>query len=609
MSKTKERPIRNKKRNSKKKEEVQEEIRWPKIEYLQTKEEFDIAVGKHFIDFVNRTTKKGDKCIVGLSHGISPSGAYQYILDNYDKIKKPALLRYTFVNTILKRQDYHKNITDAHTFLKKLQEDGPLEKNQILGSSITEDSLEQYGKTFNRKLKLYLKENNKEGLDYVFTSSAVDGSVAGIRRKSDIFDSNELAALVKDGTGEALTITPKFLMKTRQIAFLATKSRKRLSLAWLFFKGGESDDCPSFLRYMDEVDKRLTVFVDDNALTWPQIVVERKTKYGISEIKIDLAKSFNPDRKTKIPVIVLIHGFLGLNSFDNLLTSVPTNKYITAAMHYGSIPYDLPPEEYSEHVVRNIDAVIKYFGELGHPVYLFDHSMGNIYFLMIDRLFNKLPGAKKYLKGRIGGNPFFGEEAKHALLGFMDTVIIPSISGVKNPLAKSLFYTMRTIIPLDGRRAVRKRSIRLSKTLIKKDTAFRDKIWNSVKERILYLMNQLDSLPQLNRIPIAKALNRLPAKVFVIQTYSAMLESLHHDKVSGLKHMKKNNIPVLILKSKRDAVAKYVDRIYDDEHCEIMDITNYQQNDLFAEHLYHMIFPIKTTAIIDEFISKTEINS
>ena len=89
----------------------------------------------------------------------------------------------------------------------------------------------------------------------------------------------------------------------------------------------------------------------------------------------------------KLPVVLLIHGFLGLNSFDGLLAAIPSHKYIAAAMHYGSIPSELPPSQYSRHIVANIDAVVSHFGSKGHPVYIFDHSMGNIYFLMIDRLF------------------------------------------------------------------------------------------------------------------------------------------------------------------------------------------------------------------------------
>ena len=54
--------------------------------------------------------------------------------------------------------------------------------------------------------------------------------------------------------------------------------------------------------------------------------------------------------------------------------------------------------------------------------------MGNIYFLMIDQHLEDYPGIKKYLCGRIGANPFFGEEAKHALIGFLDEVILPSMT-------------------------------------------------------------------------------------------------------------------------------------------------------------------------------------
>jgi hypothetical protein len=53
-------------------------------------------------------------------------------------------------------------------------------------------------------------------------------------------------------------------------------------------------------------------------------------------------------------------------------------------------------------------------------------------------------------------------------------------------------------------------------------------------------------------------------------------------------------------------VARYVPRIYEGENIEVMDVTNSQEEDLFREHLYHMVHPHRTTEMIDEFITKTE---
>jgi hypothetical protein len=305
-------------------------------------------------------------------------------------------------------------------------------------------------------------------------------------------------------------------------------------------------------------------------------------------------------------VVILLHGFLGLNSFDGLLATIPSHLYIAAAMHYGSIPNDLPPSEYSHHIAKNIDAVVDFFGSKGHPVYIFDHSMGNIYFMMIDKELNKYPAIKKYLKGRIGANPFFGEEAKHATLGFWDNVIIPALSHIKGLAAKTLVITLRGVIPMDSKAGVRRRGIVLSNWLIKKESGIRDRIWQAAKERILYLMTNMDSLPHLNRIPIERALNRIPAKVFAIQTHSALEQSIVFDKQHGLVNMPRNNIPVLILKSERDGVARYVPRIYEGKGVEVMDVTNPQEDDLFREHLYHMVHPHRTAQIIEEFITRTE---
>lgn len=578
----------------------------PETRYFLHKEEFDAAVGSDFIKRANKTTEKGQKFMVGLSHGQSPAGAYAYILDHYQELKHPQHIYYTFVNAPLARQQSLEGVTDARAFIRKLFRTGRVTREQVIGYNFNRESLEAYVEDFNRSVSGYLKEYQKEGFDYVFLASDPAGRVAAIERKSAAFGSTDIAVIIERKGRKELTGTPHFLLRSKRIAFLATKADKRRPLAWLYAVDARPDESPGFLRYLPQVEKRMTVFIDDRALTWPQIEITRKTPYGPSVIRVDTANPFNPDAKEKLPVIVMVHGFLGLNSFDGLLSTLPSHQYIAAAMHYGSIPSALPPAEYSHHVARNIEAVVEYFGIKGHPVYLLDHSMGNIYFLMMDRELDKYPGIKKYLRGRIGANPFFGEESKHAILGFLDNVILPALSLAKGLVAKSMLLTLRTLIPIDTKYAVRRRGINLSDWLIRKESGMRDRIWAAAKERILYLMTNMDSLPHLNRIPIERALNRLPAKVFAIQTHSALEQSIPFDRQEGLKHMPAHGIPVLILKSDRDGVARFVPRIYQGEGIEVMDVTNTTENDLFREHLYHMVQPRRTSEIIDRFIRKTE---
>lgn len=573
----------------------------PTSRYFKTKEEFDEAVGLDFIEQANKVTSSGQKFVVGLSHGISPSGVYEYILEHFKKLWYPELIRYTFVNSKLQRQRGLKDVTDAIGFLKKLLADGLIEKDQILGRSLDRNNMQAYADGLNEKLAQYLKDEGKTGLDFVFIASDPTGRVAGITRDSEAFGSTKLGMVVEADGEKELTLTPQFLLKSQRIAFLVTKQDKRRALAWLFYREGRPDKSPGFLRFMPEVEERMTVYVDDKALTWPQIAITRETQYGPTKIKIDLALPYENDPEDKRPVILLLHGFLGLNTFDGLLTAIPTSKYIAAAMHYGSIPNDLPPVRYSRFIVNNLNAVIDYFGSKGHPVYLFDHSMGNIYFMMMDKMWPELDATQKYLRGRIGANPFFGEEAKHALLGFMDNVILKSEQG---PIERAIFLAARNIIPWDSRRGVRTRGIALSNWLIGKESSMRDRIWVSIKARILHLMSNLGSLPHLNRIPIERALSRLPAKVFAIQTHSALEESKQFDRNKNLDNIKKAGVPILILKSERDSVARFVPKYYDDPSVQIIDVTNDNESDKFREHLYHMINPKDTTLIIDRFIQE-----
>lgn len=580
----------------------------PETKYFKSKEEFDQAVGKDFIYHANRTFKMGHKFLVGLSHGQSPAGAYQYIINHYHRITEPQNIYYTFVNSPLKSQEGLEGVMDAGTFLKRLLKEGLIKKEQVLGRTIEVDTIDTYRVEFNKMLGDFLKSNKKKGFDYAFLASNPRGRIAGIERNSKTFESREITEIVTIKKERELTTTPYFLMQTRHIAYLATKSDKRRPLAWLYCTTGKADESPSFIRYIKNVKKRVTVFIDDQALTWPQIEIKRDTPYGVSTIRLDMANPYKENSKEKLPVIILIHGFLGLNSFDGLLTHIPSTKYIAAAMHYGTIPSDLPVDEYSNHVMKNIDAVVSYFGANGHPVYIFDHSMGNTYFLMMDREIENLQGIKNHLKGRIGANPFFGEEAKYALIGFLDNVIIPSMSFSDAIIEKPFLVTFRRILPIDTKYGVRKRAINFTKMIISKDNAERSNIWTAIKSRIIYLMTNMDSLPHLNRIPIERALNKIPSKVFAIQSHSALKESKAFDQQHGLINMPNYRIPVLILKSERDGVAKFVPRLYEGKGVEIIDITDKKEKDLFREHLYHMVHPQHTAKLIDEFIQKAEAN-
>ena len=580
----------------------------PETKYFKTKDDFDKAVSKDFIYHANHTLSKGKKFLVGLSHGQSPAGAYQLIVQFFSKIKNRHNVYFTFVNSPLKSQENLSDVFTANLFLKKLVREGLITKEQVLGRNIKLDIDENDALEFNHEIKNFLEKNHKKGFDYVFLATNSKGRIAGIERNSKTFDSKEIAAIVTINKETELTTTPYFLMHSKRIAFLATKSEKRRPLAWLYSTNGKADESPSFIRHIENVKNRVTVFIDDKALTWPELVLQRETLYGVSNIRLDFANAYKPNAKEKLPVIILIHGFLGLNSFDGLLTTIPSTKYIAAAMHYGSIPNDLPVEDYSKHVAKNIETVVEYFGANGHPVYIFDHSMSNVYFLMIDKNIEQYPGIRKYLNGRIGANPFFGEEAKHALLGFLDNVIIPSMSFAGNLVEKSLMLTARKIIPLDSKSGVRKRSINLSEGLITKEESEKSMIWQAMKDRIVFLMTNMDSLPHLNRIPIERALNKVPPKIFAIQSLSALQESKAFDTQVGLQNMPKYKIPVLILKSERDGVAKFVPRLYQGKGVEIIDITHPTEKDLFREHLYHMVNPQFTAKVIDDFITKSELN-
>src|SRR6478672_4334582 len=102
------------------KKKEQEEHPAPEVKYYKTKSQLDDAVGRDFIKHANRATEGGESFLVGLSHGQSPSGAHAYILEHYNELKRPELIRYTFINSKLKRQRGLVGVTDAVFFIKAL---------------------------------------------------------------------------------------------------------------------------------------------------------------------------------------------------------------------------------------------------------------------------------------------------------------------------------------------------------------------------------------------------------------------------------------------------------------------------------------------------------
>ncbi len=578
--------------------------RAPETLFCHTKKDFDKSVGDDFIQHANAITQNGDLFIVGLSHGISPSGPYTYILKNYDQLNHPELIRYTFVNSKLKKQRGLLDVMDAVSFIKELLKSSKITKDQILGRSLNRSDLAGYGSGLNQILANYFEENKRKGLNYVFLASDPKGLVAGITRNSSAFKSKDYVVVVNDTKEPELTFTPFFLMQSERIAFLATKSDKRRPLAWLFYRWANQNRSPSFLRFIDNVEKRMKVFVDDNALTWPQVEVKRSTDFGETSIKVDLSTPYNKNTSKKLPVILIIHGFLGLNTFDALLAFLSTHKYIAAAMHYGTVPFHLPKDQYSQFVVDNINEVVGHFGKQGHPVYIFDHSMANNYMLMIDDQMDNMPYIQKYLKGRIGCNPFFGQEAKHASLNFLDNVILKSKISKADRI---IFNSTRAIIPLQPKALSRNIGIKLSKWLIMSDTSIHQRIWSAVKSRIMTLLSDMDTLPALNRIPIKHTLNRLPIKIFAIQVFSSLKDSKQFDNLTQLKGFLKYKIPTLILKSEIDPIARFIPEVYDStSNVKIMDITNVKEKEIFREHLFYMIHPQTTIAIINDFIKDVE---
>ena len=133
---------------------------YPQTHFCPTKEAFFKAVGSDFIKNANNITKKGNEFLVGLSHGQSPAGVYEYILEHYSELKNPEKIHYTFINSKLKRQRGLDGVIDAIGFIKELLITNKISKDQIIGRALDRDDLDTYKVGLNRSLSRYLKKSS-----------------------------------------------------------------------------------------------------------------------------------------------------------------------------------------------------------------------------------------------------------------------------------------------------------------------------------------------------------------------------------------------------------------------------------------------------------------
>src|SRR5690606_36645453 len=154
-------------------------------------------------------------------------------------------------------------------------------------------------------------------------------------------------------------------------------------------------------------------------------------------------------------------------------------------------------------------------------------SMANTYMLMGEYQMDKLNGFRKYLKGRIAANPFFGYEVKFTTLNFLDKVLIPYKLNIPE---KIFFNSTRKLVAPQSKLFNREASIKLMTYLVSKDNIITERMWTEIKRKTLSVINGLDSVPVINKLPLQTTILKLPMKLFAIQVQSALRESKTIDK-------------------------------------------------------------------------------
>ena len=123
------------------------------------------------------------------------------------------------------------------------------------------------------------------------------------------------------------------------------------------------------------------------------------------------------------------------------------------------------------------------------------------------------------------------------------------------------------------------------------------------------------SVPWANTMTLRQKFVR-PARHVQLASVRVVTEvALARAKLARLESFRRNlsativqQIPILVIKSERDAVAKFDASIHQTDNIMVLDVTNPKETDLFREHLFHMAHPIKATKIISDFVDKIEKN-
>lgn len=127
------------------------------------------------------------------------------------------------------------------------------------------------------------------------------------------------------------------------------------------------------LRETREIAEKVNIFADQRALHFEESVFSYREQEEAIEIRAEVRDGLFPDGVH----MLLLHGFMGLFSFINLLIRLPS-AWRTSALHRGSFAKTLPRKRIFPHYANALRKIMLSNWQAGRPVPAAFHSIAGI---------------------------------------------------------------------------------------------------------------------------------------------------------------------------------------------------------------------------------------
>ena len=522
-------------------------------------EELSLHAAEEFIRTAQRTIAAHGVFRVGLGGGNTPKRLYERLVEQSDLVDWSRVEFYTTF-TSLSAGATDTSVIAREYLWQPLLKAGLIEQRQIFKLNRRAKDLEAEAKRYNRLLP-------NKGLDLVILGINSEEQILGVtpHSRAGKVSAEKVTVNRTSGQGTWLTMTPAYIKKAGLMLVLLSGQEKRKALARLLLEKGREDKSPArFLGRVENAAERVRVVIDKKALTWPELIVMRPNGVKIRVEMRDQLEHLAPGTK----VALLLHGFLGAGTWENILAGDVPEGYTFAAVQRGDVPEGLSEAELLDHYAQNIEAVVAYFAHKGHEVVLITHSIAHEHLMYIgqhldDKIMVERSGKKveeykfiairKQVRAIIWSNPFLASHARHALTGFMrylesnmplmswaNSWVIPVLNFAPEKFTQSLWGTQTSLA-----------QSHLSGFLGKNDYLGR-----FISEAMIAAVQDEEYVSPVFRHSMETAYRKIAPRIF-LNELDAVLNFAEKDKGPALANFVNRKISLMVIKDDQDGIAEF----------------------------------------------------